>query len=75
MLGDFKDNKKEPIGTSHKIYVYFNRIGDSVKFAANRKTPYTPKQTLQTVYHTVLAKGLYTDETKEWRRKMAADKI
>ena len=69
---DIEQCKKDmhlPIDSTQPIDLYFQRIDDSVQYAADGNVAFTPGQILQTSYHAVSASGLYNEACKEWRRK------
>ena len=71
MATDLKENESRINGAldnSVPIDVFFQRIDDAVQYADDGKTPFTAKQILQTVFHSVNATGSYPEACKEWRQ-------
>ena len=56
------------------IDVYLQRVEDSIQFAQDGKTPFTPAQIVHMEYHAVNKTGIYSFALKEWRKKAMADK-
>ncbi len=73
-IEECKRRMNAPIDASQPIDVFFQRIDDSVQYAADGQVAYTADQILQTTYHAVSTSGVYTDACKEWRKKATADK-
>ena len=76
-LSDLMNNWRkmfEPMDTSEPIDVYFKCIDESVQFAADAETAYTPEQILQTACYAISSSNIYTDACKEWRRTPKTDK-
>ena len=64
----------EPIDATQPIDIYFNRINDTVQYAADGNVAFTTEQILQTAYHAVSTTGYYNEACKEWRRKTENNK-
>ena len=73
-IEDCKQRLQAPLDSTQPIDIYFQRIDDSVQYAADGKVAFTNEQILQTAYHAISTSGYYTEACKEWRKKPAATK-
>ena len=52
------------IDATQRIDIYFKRIDDTVKYAADGNVAFTTEQTLQMAYHAVSTTGYYIEACK-----------
>jgi hypothetical protein len=65
---------KADYDANQPIELLFDQIEDAVDFAAAGDCPYTPTQVTAIAYQLVFKTGLFHDECKLWKRRIAADK-
>ena len=68
------EQTKADYDANQPIELFFDQIEDSVDFAAAGNCPYTPTQVTAIAYQLVFKTGLFHDECKLWKRRIAADK-
>ena len=59
----------ENIEVDRPIGVYFQQVEDAIQFTQDRKTPFTPTRIVQTAYHAVNKKVLYSQDLKDWQKR------
>mgnify|MGYP002806862359 FL=1 len=68
------EQMKADYDANQPIELFFDQIEDAVDFAAAGDCPYTPTQVTAIAYQLVFKTGLFHDECKLWKRRIAADK-
>ena len=66
---------KESIGTPQSIYLFIARVYYAVHLTSYGRISYKSEQMLQTMQHSTLVTGLYSNETNAYRQKKSLDKI
>ena len=59
----------EPIEVDRPINLYFQQVENSIQFVHYSKTPLTPAHIVQTAYHAVNKKCLYSLALNKWLKK------
>jgi hypothetical protein len=68
------EQMKANYDANQPIELFFDQIEDSVNFAAAGNCPYTPAQVTAIAYELVFKTGIFHDECKLLKRRIAADK-
>eukprot|EP00957_Ditylum_brightwellii_P206229 15347443-Ditylum_brightwellii.AAC.1 len=67
------ENYNKPIDISQPIDAYFAQIDDCIQYALDGKIPYTSKQILTTVLHTMQKTGWSKDGIRAWKARDPLD--
>ena len=68
------EQMKTDYDAQQPIEIFFDQIKDVVDFAAAGDCPYTPVQVTAIAYQLIFKTGLFGDECKVWKRRLAANK-
>ena len=62
-----------PYNPNKPFEVLIDQIEDAIDYAAVGNMPYTPTQIVNAAYNLLFDTGVFADECKEWRKRLAAE--